>query len=426
MIQFRPMFNKRFQTQMIKFICITGTSAVTIRHLITNCISTAKNSETLVSVHMFSRHGARTPLYLVDGLEEVEYNLSLLEPFVKARYTLKTLENEDLCHKKASLYDQKNLDRKLKGGAPMGQLTKVGEKQMFELGRRIREKYVDQMKFLEPGYTPSEFYARSSHFRRTINSARCVLAGVYNESHLDECGLPFVINVHNLSEDYIFPNAINCEYYQQLHASFKKLGLFTKDEKFIKNLNELNRKIPKKKGEENEWITFTRFRDDMIARQIHNEKVPKHFEIDLENSHHYASKELSAMSTHDLKISCGRLLHMIKTNLLDATQQAAEKQLHKFRYYSVHDTTLNALLNAFEMIDEENQQWPPFAADIIIELWKEEAKPEYFVKFFYCGEEMKFKGSRGKFTLDQFVKMLEKNEANEDTYGKLCSRAFIG
>lgn len=425
MIHFKPMFNKRFQTQMIKFICITGTSAVTIRHLVTNSISTAKNSETLVGVHMFSRHGARTPLYLVEGLEEVEYNTSLLEPYVKANYALKTLENEDLCNKKASIYDQRNLDRKLKGGAPMGQLTKVGEKQMFELGRRVREKYVNQLQFLEPEYKPSEFYARSSHFRRTINSARCVLAGVYNKSHLDEPSTPFVINVHNLSEDYIFPNAINCEYYQEMHKSFKKLELFTKDENFIKHLNELNRKIPSKKDDENDWITFTRFRDDMIARQIHNEKVPEHFEKDLEKSHHFASKELSAMSTHDLKISCGRLLHMIKSNVLETV--SSEKKGHKFRYYSVHDTTLNALLNAFEMIEEESQQWPPFAADIIIELWQEESKPEYFVKLFYCGKEMNFKGSeKGKFTLSQFVKLLEKNEANEDHYATLCSRAFIG
>lgn len=78
-----------------------------------------------------------------------------------------------------------------------------------------------------------------------------------------------MINVHNLSEDYIFPNAINCEYYQQMHKSIKKLDLYSKDGNFIKHLNELNKKIPRKKeGDESEWITFTRFRDDMIARQV--------------------------------------------------------------------------------------------------------------------------------------------------------------
>ena len=82
--------------------------------------------------------------------------------------------------------------------------------------------------------------------------------------------VPFVINVHNLNEDYIFPNAINCTYYQQMFMSIKKLNLFSKDEKFIKHLNDLNTKIfPNSKSEkDNEWINFTKFRDDMIARQV--------------------------------------------------------------------------------------------------------------------------------------------------------------
>ena len=75
---------------------------------------------------------------------------------------------------------------------------------------------------------------------------------------------------------------------------------------------------------------------------------------------------------------------MIKTNVLEST--TTDKNGHKFRYYSVHDTTLNALLNAFEMIDEESQQWPPFAADMIIELWREESNDDYFVKLVYCGQ----------------------------------------
>ncbi len=64
-------------------------------------------------------------------------------------------------------------------------------------------------------------------------------------------------------------------------------------------------------------------------------------------------------------------------------------EYHKFRYYSAHDSTLNALLNAFELIDCDNEVWPPFAADITIELWKQ-FDPEknthnsYFIKFFYC------------------------------------------
>jgi len=66
--------------------------------------------------------------------------------------------------------------------------------------------------------------------------------------------------------------------------------------------------------------------------------------------------------------------------------------MHKFRYYSAHDSTLNALLVAFDAINDSNHSWPPFAADLIIELWKSNEKSHdnkdsnYFIKLIYCGE----------------------------------------
>ena len=75
---------------------------------------------------------------------------------------------------------------------------------------------------------------------------------------------------------------------------------------------------------------------------------------------------------------------MIKKNLVNTVNEQ-DSSSHKFRYFSAHDTTLNALLNAFELIDDNNDYWPPFAADIIIELWKD-SNNEYFVQIFYCNK----------------------------------------
>ena len=57
---------------------------------------------------------------------------------------------------------------------------------MFELGREIREKYVKNLKFLSSTYNKNEMYSRSSHYRRTISSAKSFLAGIYCESHTDQ------------------------------------------------------------------------------------------------------------------------------------------------------------------------------------------------------------------------------------------------
>ena len=64
----------------------------------------------------------------------------------------------------------------------------------------------------------------------------------------------------------------------------------------------------------------------------------------------------------------------------------SSNDFHKFRYFSVHDSTVNAVLIALDVIDEEHPGWPPFAADIVLELWKSKNKGEYFVQVFYCGE----------------------------------------
>lgn len=427
MVHFGRILTKTGQNNFIRLICITGTTAVTFRHLVTDSLAKSQLNEQLVSVHLFSRHGARTPLYLVNGLEEAEYNADLLQPYVKAPYVLKDLDNQEF-NDHMSHWDKLNFMNKLKGGAGRGQLTKVGEKQVFELGRRVRNKYMNEIGFLKPDYNPVEFYSRSSHFRRTINSAKSFLAGVFNKSHDEVQEIPFIINVNDLTTDYIFPNSLDCSYYSKMHQYMHQLEFFKKNKTYMEDLKKLNKKIFNTDDEKS--ITFTRFRDDMIARHIHDLPVPEHLETEFERSHSLASKELSALSKHSLKISCGRLLHHVMNNLNDMTKKDTSNHtdFFKFRYYSVHDTTLNALMHSFEIIDEDTEVWPPFAADVVIELWKdvdaETNNNEYFVRVFYCDGPMKFKNDKFKCKLSDFIEILKRHETSQDHYNHLCSKAF--
>lgn len=101
-----------------------------------------------------------------------------MENFVKAKYKLKTLNNEDF-EDILSKYDQRNfnlklkvpieslfnnntwpeefiLNRIMKGGIGRGQLTYVGEKQMFDLGQKLKKRYIDELKFLPKTYDPNQ------------------------------------------------------------------------------------------------------------------------------------------------------------------------------------------------------------------------------------------------------------------------------
>ena len=50
--------------------------------------------------------------------------------------------------------------------------------------------------------------------------------------------------------------------------------------------------------------------------------------------------------------------------------------------YSAHDTTLSVLMSALGIWDET---WPPFGADIRLELWQSKSK-NHFVRILYNGK----------------------------------------
>ena len=67
-----------------------------------------------------------------------------------------------------------------------GELTTVGMREHFLLGRQLREKYINQEKLLQPFFDPSEVYIRSTDVNRTIVSAISHLMGLYDVSHPQE------------------------------------------------------------------------------------------------------------------------------------------------------------------------------------------------------------------------------------------------
>ena len=131
---------------------------------------------------------------------------------------------------------------------------------------------------------------------------------------------------------------------------------------------------------------------------------------------------------------------MIRQNLSMITerhQDGKSVERHRFRYYSAHDSTLNSLLIALDL-EHKNHLWPPFGADLIIELWSKPAKSaatsspkskseNYYIKIFYCGEPVEHYhqgDQRYTWSLGDFMKLLEKNSIDKATYDKLCEQSL--
>ena len=67
----------------------------------------------------------------------------------------------------------------LQGGATTGTLTSVGKDQCMNLGREIRERYLQKLKLNQFKFDPAEIRMRSTNFDRCIHSLQSVLSGLY-------------------------------------------------------------------------------------------------------------------------------------------------------------------------------------------------------------------------------------------------------
>jgi len=78
-----------------------------------------------------------------------------------------------------------------------------------------------------------------------------------------------------------------------------------------------------------------------------------------------------------LKLGMGPLVGDIKANLLAAKEGGSKVRFH---FYSGHDTTVTPLLG---LLDSTDMRWPPYASNLLIELWAGPKKGEFFVRVLY-------------------------------------------
>jgi len=105
----------------------------------------------------------------------------------------------------------------------------------------------------------------------------------------------------------------------------------------------------------------------------------------------------------------------------------------KMQLLSCHDTTLIPLLLCLRIYDG---QWPPFIANLIIELYKEKNSNNLFTRVLYNGEVQNLKLTEasccetneytriGLLPYDDFVKFLDKYSFPDDKYPSACDKGF--
>ncbi|XP_062595111.1 lysophosphatidic acid phosphatase type 6-like [Saccostrea cucullata] len=395
----------------------------------------------LKQVQVIFRHGARTPLHLIPGIEEATYDKKKWKkPFPPTVYDYEVL-NIDGKEAPDSKYEEyyKKLGL-LKGGCPHGMLTYLGQVQTYNLGRRLRKCYMGKL----PGRLMSEFdpdlvYLRTTNMNRTKDSLRCVLAGIFGAEQLQEYseknGKKVTFYTSEQEDEHLFPNPHTCPVLKRINRAAIVDGVDLPE--FLEERLEIEKVLGLKGNDWKHKIHFISARDDLVARSAHGLPIPKvlvpYVTKITENAVQLFT--YSFIGQHELQndiasnLSSGRMLEQFRNAIRDFV---IEKRPVRLFLYSAHDSSLMALLLALKLDDKH---WPPFASDLLFELHQCNNSKEYYVIVRYNGEAVvlpKLKkryveiGQESAVPLKYFMRYLNEEKVMEAReYRKVCESNIL-
>ncbi|XP_026151364.1 lysophosphatidic acid phosphatase type 6 [Mastacembelus armatus] len=364
-------------------------------------------------VQVLFRHGARTPLRSIPDVMEAQWVPKLLEPpaHTHINYVVTDLHGGP---RPPAPVEDKYRSNILTGGSHPGQLTAVGMQQLYELGKRLRERYIEESPFLSSIFSPAEVYVRSTNIMRTIESAKCLLAGLFQQKQKEI--------VHILTTDaeseILYPNNHGCKLLKILAshrwAESSTMPDIAADLQRIQNALGIAA---------HQHVDFVLIRDDMVARETHGLPCPPGLNTWRDTVEQRAVDTMfhfyEPSNRQNLQLCVGPVLHTLLTNTEEKLQGTSSEPSRKLFLYSAHDTTLIAFLMALGIFD---MRWPPYAADITLELHQHRQTNEAFVKVSYIGQDQHIPGCSGVYCpLQEFKEALAAYSLSSELYQSLCN-----
>ncbi|GAB1522395.1 hypothetical protein RhiTH_005511 [Rhizoctonia solani] len=342
----------------------------------------------LEQVHVYVRHGERTPvgIRMADPPANIPayWNLCKTARRFKAAVMGDNSSTEEVDIVRLS--ERGNGDAQ-EGECLPGELTDVGRKSTLRVGQELRKLYVERLGLL-PDVLDSHDTAyfrqvklksmikpylilgsSSTNMPRTIESLQQVLHGLYPESKIRQGFAPHVRTRHPNTESLI-GNTIGCGRLAELALAFNLAA--AKDNN--PNLEQFDSKLSKYIGGNPIRIDgkprLSGILDTLRAADAHGFRIPPEFKdpntvMAMETA--VCDEWFRGYKDNEFRrLAMGRLLAEMSGGMSAIVNRT---QTPKIRVLACHDTTLAGLC---QTLDVFNNRWPDFTASITFELFSED------------------------------------------------------
>ncbi len=285
-----------------------------------------------------------------------------------------------------------------------GQLTTIGMQQEYNLGVKLRQRYVDKEQLLPAQYQPATLYARSTDVDRTLMSAASFLMGLYPAS--TNPSLPFAmqpIPVHTAPSDV--DTVIN----QKIDRKALEATL----QKYVYDSAEWKQKEAELKPHFQHWSEATglsirslqdlSFADTLLINKLHHMPQPAGLTDEDINTILAADEFSSVMELKAAPVAALYESQLVKFISVTLQQYSVPGNSHTLKYalLSAHDVTIASVMT---LLDAPLTKSPAYASDLNFALY-ETGNYHYVVRVTYNDEPVTIPACGGtECTLPQFVK----------------------
>ena len=287
------------------------------------------------------------------------------------------------------------------------QLTAKGMQQQFELGKKLRRRYVEEFSLLPATYANGAVYAVANGMNRTIQSAQCLLFGLYplgsgpmlaNGSYALPSGYqPIPLRTVPDGSTLLMESYPDYEKILKLYV-FNASEWLEKEEACRKKFEHWQNALGNKVEGLNDVLTIG---DVLIVRKAHGIPLPQGLSLQDESEIIDLCEWALAFQFKNEKVAQLMGMELLEQIQEDLEKAATQKNTLRFKLYSGHDTTILPLMR---LLGRPLDVPPPYASHMQIELYR--VGEDHIVRLRYNGNAVELPVmNNGRCSLKHFLQL---------------------